>query len=244
MLTTILLSGLIIFISFTLEAITGFGCTVIALPFITILLGIKESIIILTIMALLLAAWITIKNYKFINIKQYIIIVLLMLLGMPLGIYLSKTINISILRTILAIFIIAISLLQLIFHSALKAKKENAQKLYWYHYLVLLLAGVIHGLFSSGGPLAILYTTRALPDKKQFRATLCLLWTTLNTVIVILFLKQRIITKAISTMILYLIPFMILGIIAGDFIHNKVNAKNFTLLIFISLLITGMFMLL
>ena len=32
--------GIVVFLSHLLEGITGFGCTVIALPFITILLGI------------------------------------------------------------------------------------------------------------------------------------------------------------------------------------------------------------
>jgi len=36
--------GIIVFLSFTMEGITGFGCTALALPFCTLLVGVKLSV--------------------------------------------------------------------------------------------------------------------------------------------------------------------------------------------------------
>ncbi len=40
----ILLSGLTVFVTHALEAVTGFGCTVLALPFVTALIGVKSAV--------------------------------------------------------------------------------------------------------------------------------------------------------------------------------------------------------
>ncbi len=42
--TTLVLSGLVVFVTHALEAVTGFGCSVLAMPFVSALLGgVKNS---------------------------------------------------------------------------------------------------------------------------------------------------------------------------------------------------------
>jgi uncharacterized membrane protein YfcA len=58
------------------------------------------------------------------------------------------------------------------------------------YYLILVVGGMVHGAFASGGPLVVLYASKTLTDKGSFRATLCLLWTTLNTLLLINYLRS------------------------------------------------------
>ncbi|NCC66061.1 MAG: sulfite exporter TauE/SafE family protein, partial [Spirochaetia bacterium] len=102
---------------------------------------------------------------------------------------------------------------------------------------------VVHGVFSSAGPLVVLYATRALKDKSSFRATLCLLWTTLNTIIITTYLIEGSYTAPIAKTTLILIPFVVAGIVIGERIHDKVNARTFSLIVFGMLFLTGIFML-
>ncbi|HAN42389.1 MAG TPA: sulfite exporter TauE/SafE family protein [Sphaerochaeta sp.] len=247
----ILLSGLAIFFSFTIEAVTGFGCTVIALPFVTALLGMQEGIIEVTILAFLLALWLAVKNFKDIKFKILLTIVLLMLPGLILGQYIQNVADLSILKTLLAVFITAVSALRLgamiVKHfrnrkGDAEQKPEEAPKVRWYSYIALLAAGIVHGLFSSGGPLAIIYTSVALPDKKSFRATLCALWTVLNTFLVFSYLFGGKITPVMGKQMLCLLPFMVAGIVVGELLHHKVNDKIFLALVYVVLLATGIVM--
>jgi len=242
----ILLAGLIILISHGLEAVTGFGCTVIALPFITAIFGIKEGVMIVTILALLLALYIVFTNLKYIVIKEYFKILFFMCLGLPIGIYLSSHMKTDVLQTILALFIIFVSILQLtkIYRTLHSDNKPIKEQVHLYHYIILFAAGIVHGLFSSGGPLAILYTAKALPEKKQFRATLCLLWATLNTIIIITYFVKGTLTKSVGITTAEMLPFLVIGIIIGEKIHNKVSEVTFKIVIFSSLLVTGIFMIL
>lgn len=242
--SALLLSGVVVFVTHTLEAITGFGCAVLAMPFVSALLGVRTAVMVITVLAWLLALYLAIRNFRSIDFKQWLIITSCMLLGLPFGMYLFRSQQSDVLSLILAIFIIFVSVSQL--YRLTKGKEleplPKGKKALPY-YILLVAAGVVHGVFSSAGPLVVLYATRALKDKASFRATLCLLWTTLNTIIIATYLIEGSYTAPIAKTTLILIPFVIAGIVAGERIHDKVNAKTFSLIVFGMLLVTGIFML-
>ncbi len=248
MLTTILLCGLIVLITHTLEAITGFGCTALAMPFVTALLGIQMGVKTLTVIAWLLAVYVVIKNHKYINYKQFFIICSGMLLGLPVGMYIFRTFNNENLKVFLAIFICIVSSYQLIM---MFVKKDDAsdyvkpsnplQKILY--FVLLFFGGIVHGIFSSGGPIVVLYAKTHLSDKKSFRATLCLLWATLNTIIIATYFIEGSFDVKTAIVTAELIPFLLAGIFLGNILHEKVNERVFSFLVFTMLLITGLFML-
>ena len=104
------------------------------------------------------------------------------------------------------------------------------------------LGGIVHGAFASGGPFVVLYAVKKLEDKGEFRATLCLLWASLNTVLMIDFYQDGIFTTEIMTELGILMPFLVAGIISGELIHNKVDPEIFKKIVFTVLLITGIIM--
>ncbi|MBO4278701.1 MAG: sulfite exporter TauE/SafE family protein [Spirochaetales bacterium] len=237
----ILLSGVIVLFSFTLEVITGFGGTVTAVSFITALLGMHTGVVILTVIAMIPQLSVVIRNRKKIDWKNYLIIVGLMFPFLFAGRALQSLVDTAILKRILACFIIAVSVFRLV--QFFMSRKEQPARVKWYSYLALAGAGVIHGMFSSGGPLAIIYASSAIRDKDSFRSTMCLLWVTLNTVLTVSYAIDGSITVDILKTILYLIPFVIAGIIAGNLIVKRVDNKVFAVIVYSCLLVTGIFML-
>jgi hypothetical protein len=182
----------------TSEAVTGFGCSVLAMPFITALLRM----------------------------------------------YFFRTFDTAFLNKFLALFIIIVSALQLVLRIFFNNKKPGplrGVKVVPY-YAALTAGGIVHGMFSTGGPLVVLYASRALPDKGQFRATLCLIWTLLNTLIIAAYITEGRITGEIAANFGILLPFVVLGIIAGEKIHHRLGAGLFSLLVFGTLVLTGFFM--
>lgn len=245
MLAQVILSGIVIFLSHTLEAITGFGCAALAMPFVTSLIGMELGVKSVTVIAWLLAVYITISKRRDINFKQFLIIFSCMIAGMPVGMYIFRNLDPSMLKKILAVFIIVVSVWQIL---AVSLKKEEVAKplsaAEWVVFIALLfLGGIVHGVFSSGGPLVVLYAKRQLQDKNQFRATLCLLWTVLNAILIATYFIEGSFTAETALRVAEYIPFLIAGIFTGEFLHYRTNEKVFSLLVFITLLITGVFML-
>lgn len=244
----LILSGLVVFITHALEAITGFGCTVIAVPFVTALLGLKQGIMIVTILAWILALYIVVTNLKHVKIKHTFLILALMIPTLPIGMYIFRYVNPSLFKKGLAIFIIFVSILNL-YKLLMKRENENeevttlSKKDKITSTLALLFGGVVHGAISSGGPLVVIYATKVLKDKKDFRATLCSVWFTLNSIIIIsYFFNNPGFTFTTFKNTLTQLPFLFVGIIIGEMIHNKVNARTFSIIVFALLLLTGIFM--
>ena len=71
------------------------------------------------------------------------------------------------------IVIIIVSLQRLFFPQA-------AQLPEWAYLPVLIAAGIIHGMFVSGGALLVMYATLVLLDKSEFRATIAATWAVLD----------------------------------------------------------------
>jgi len=243
---SVVLAGLIIIITHALETVTGFGCTVIAMPFMIQLFGLHTAKIILSTLALLLAIYIVVTKYKKINFREFGIIILFTSLGMPLGLYFFKAFDPFWLKNCLAIFILISSVIQLKMVFFTKTKIEIPEKrkiLDFFYFLLLICGGIIHGAFASGGPLIVLYAARKLNDKGEFRATLCLIWTTLNSILLITYIRGKELTQTTSYHILYLVPFLVAGIILGELVHNKVNTLTFKKIVFSVLFLVGVIML-
>ena len=240
---TIVLAGIIVLITHALEAVTGFGCTVLALPFVTALLGLKEGILLLAVLGWMIALYFAVVKWRQIDFKQYLIIASLAALGMPLGMYLRDALPVSVLKKALAVFIVVAALIQIV-KAMRKAEpaKESSLPLPFYT-VFLVLGGIVHGIFASGGPLIVLYSARALPDKGAFRATLCLLWSTLNTILMVQFALEGRMNPAFALQLGIMLPFLAAGMIIGEIIHHRVDPLTFRRTVFAVLLAVGVIML-
>lgn len=251
-----LLTGLVVFVTHGLEALTGFGCTVLALPFVTLLLGISEAKFLLTILAWALAIYIAASKFRKIVWRQYGIIVLYVGLGLPIGMYAFATLPRALLVRLLGAFITVSAAAQLwklalapLFARRRAALRPGAAgsaagggRIPRPYYVLLFLGGIVHGAFASGGPLVVLYAAKALPDKGNFRATLTLLWATLNTVLIIGFASSGMFTPERWLLLAEMTPFLVAGIVAGEVAHNRVEGTIFGRIVFALLFVTGVFM--
>ena len=194
---------LVVLFANIMQTITGFAGTVLAMPFSIILIGSDLSRLILNILGLLASLGVAVINFKSINWKEVIKICVIMLVGMVAGYLILGYAQISkqILLIILAAFVL---LFTVIGCYTTFIKKENVQdapvvsengevqqgevtfKEPIYKeillYAILVVSGVVHGMYVCGGPLLIIYATKKLKGKDEFRSTLSFVWVVLNIV--------------------------------------------------------------
>ena len=242
-LTLILLFGLIVFITHVLEGITGFGSTVLALPFAAMILGIDKAVPILATHAWLLALYFVIVSRKHIVWKEFRFVILYVFLGLPIGYLLFKNMDDTYLKGLLALFMIGVGIHGIYItqrnRHQIKASAESVKKSHMMRF-ILFLGGIIHGAFASGGPFIVLYTSRALKNKALFRVTMCLLWLCLNSILMIGWTVDGRWTPDVRYTLYLSLPFLLLGIIVGDYLHHRANEYVFRLIVF-SLLLAGGF---
>ena len=241
--TLILLFGLIVLVTQTLEGITGFGSTVLALPFALMILGdMDKTVSVLAMHTWLLAGYFVVVSWKHIDWKEFGFIARHVFIGLPIGFLLFKNLDDTCLRILLALFMIGVGI-----HGIRRTRRNRRQTEASTEPVrksplmrgILFLGGVIHGAFASGGPFIVLYASRVLKDKTLFRVTLCLLWLCLNTLLMIGWTIDGRWTPEVRDAFLVSLPFLLLGILVGNRLHHRVNEYVFRLIVFALLLAGG-----
>lgn len=240
----IILIGLAISVANALQVITWFGSVVIALPFVSMILGIKNAIIVLTIISYLLSIYILATNYVYINHKKFWMMLLSMFPFFLLGMYVFRTIDSWIFKQIIAVFIIFVSLYNIFIQQKKnipQSGKIMTKNISLIPYLALIGGGFFQGAISSWWPLAVIYLADSIKDKKTFRTTLSLLWFVLNTFLIVSYFYYGIEKNIIYTSISQL-PFLILGIIVWEKVYKQIKGATFSLFVYILLVIIWIIM--
>ena len=102
----------------------------------------------------------------------------------------------------------------------------------------MLMAGLTHGLFASGGPLLVYALNGIRLDKGRFRATLVLVWFSLNSLLTLGFLISGDLARQ-GGHLLALVPVVLLGIVLGEALHHRVDERRFRQVLFTVLLLAG-----
>ena len=110
-------------------------------------------------------------------------------------------------------------------------------------YLLLVLAGIVHGIFVSGGPLLIGYLTKKIPDKVSFRATISTVWIFLNGMILADDIRMGLWNAELVKIQLISIPFLLAGMFIGAKLYARMSQKLFMMITYLLLFISGVLLL-
>ncbi len=226
---------IVVFISNIVQGITGFAGTVIAMPFSINLVGISVARPILNLVAIVISLLVVIFNFKSINFKKLLLLILFVGVGFGLG-YLIHFLkfNGETLLTVYGIIIVIIALIYLF----IGVDPNKIPK--WIYPIILVLAGIMHFLFVSGGPLVVIFAMSVIKDKNEFRATLSTMWVVLNSII----LGTNIIEGSFTPHILLLpgiaVVTSLLSLIIAKLLLKKINTEVFMKIAYILLLISGL----
>lgn len=233
----ILLIGLVVFSTGAIEGISGFGSTILALPFIIMLIGIEKAIPLLTCLGWMLGILLVCKSWRNIHWKEYLFIAGHVAISIPIGLLIMDYLSREVMTVILVCFMLFVGIKGIVTTVKATAAAPQPVKKNLFMHLILICGGIIHGAFSSGGPVIVIYASKALPQKANFRVTLSMLWCSMNVIMLSKWtIAGNVWTPQLGRQILCAIPFMICGLLTGDYLHHKVNERNFRLIVYSVLL--------
>ena len=106
-------------------------------------------------------------------------------------------------------------------------------------YLILILAGIVHGIFVSGGPLLISYLTKKIQDKVSFRATISTVWIFLNGMILADDIRAGLWTPELCRIQLISVPFLLAVMFIGGKLYARMSQRLFMIITYVLLFISG-----
>lgn len=227
-----LLFLLVILGSYTIQALTGFGGPLIAMPIGIALVGVELAKPVVTFAAWLTSLAVMLPNLKYVNWRELIKMDIVMFIFMIAGLWIFKTVKMSYLQVIYGVIVVLIGIKKLIKPSS----KPMPPVLSW---CSICLAGVMQGLFVSGGSFLVIYAVSAIHDKREFRATMSSVWATVNVMLLVSYALDGTFTPAaIKLTVLSLIP-IAAAIIIGSVLAKKLGQKHFMLVTYLLLIVSG-----
>ena len=233
---------LIVLFAQMVEALAGFGSTVLALTLGANWMPIDRFIPILIPVSLVLSAYLTLRYRNRIRYRLLLgRIIPLTVLGMPLGYLFFGRLSGEGMKTIFGLFVLAFSLAELArsLHSDPSADGVATPSLRRFTWLWLVAGGVVHGLYASGGPLIVYYVGRTGMKKAEFRSTLSALWLVLNLVLLSAHWTAGRINVATLIWSAGLLLPLAAGIAGGEWLHHRISEQRFRTLVFLLLAFAG-----
>ncbi|MCT4563629.1 MAG: sulfite exporter TauE/SafE family protein [Maledivibacter sp.] len=230
---TIIMGFLIILSAGFIQGATSFGFSLLSVPLLGLLLPLKIIVPMLIIYSLIMNSIILYQIRQDVKLKRIALLVISAVIATPIGANLLMNLNEGVLKIIVGV-IVTISALFL--HFGYKAKINN-EKLA--HLSVGFISGMLNGSVSISGPPVILFLTNQDAPKQVFRATLTAYFWILNIMTVIIFIYKGLITVEVLRYTGYLLPALIIGVLIGVKVGNKVKEESFKKLTTVLIILMG-----
>ena len=229
----------VVFISNVIQCITGFAGTVLAMPFSIMLIGFDAAKTILNILGIVASVGVLAMNRKSFNKKEFAKITGIMTVGMIIGFVIVNSFSVTagVLYKILGAAVIVFTVIGCV--RTFKKTDENREitksdkKTSIASYCILVVSGIVHGMFVCGGPLLIVYASEKLKDKDEFRATVSAVWIVLNSLIMLTDIKNGHLNAEIIPLLAVSIVILFAAVFVGNKIAKHMNKKTFMIITYI-----------
>ncbi len=219
-----ILLGLFILFAYTAEAMSGFGSIVIALSLGALFFPIDFLLPLLVPLNICMTGYMAWRHRAHIDRTLLGQLVLpFMLAGLIVGTLLQPHLGGEVTKLLFALLITWFAARELL---RMRGTLRPPAHPTWLSRGIITGAGVTHGLFASGGPLLVYGLAGTDVDKSRLRATLIVVWFTLNSLLTTLFLVQGRLQPVLLPLLAYL-PLIPLGIWAGEKLHHRVDENGF-----------------
>jgi uncharacterized protein len=218
--------ALIACFAFAIEAAIGFGSTVITATVGAALVPLAVLLPAFIPINLALSAILLARGHRHVAWR-----VLLVEIAPPVAV--GAAVGMAIrggawLQPAFAVFVIALAVMQLV-------RPATRPLAHGPRLAVLVLGGLAHGLFGTGGPLVVYAARRRLADPTALRSTLAVLWLALNTALVASFAYTWQIART-SGVVAFALP---VGLVIGERWHRRLDER----VVWIVLLVAGVLLL-
>ena len=232
---------LTVFLSNIIQGITGFAGTLLAMPFSLRLVGADIAVPVLNFLGFVSGLYVFIPNRDKVVLREMKQVVTIMIPFMFLGVLIRERLMeqqriLYLILGVLVIFMAIRGLKDAFFKQDEKDKKplsEVAMK------VILILSGIIHGMFVSGGSLLVIYMAERLDDKTAFRSTLSAVWVILNGILLVTQIFSGDITGEVAMNQLIALPVLFLAMYIGSVLFRRMEQRTFLIITYILLIISG-----
>lgn len=228
---------MILFLSTLVRSTFGFGDALIAMPLLALIIPLRTATPVVALIAPTIAIVLLIKEWRHIDLKSTMKLIVSTLAGIPIGILYLKHISENVVNVVLALVLIVFALYSLV-KPALHSLKSDQ-----WAYPFGFIGGILGGAYNTNGPPVILYGILRGWKPESFRATLQGYFLPTGGAIMIGQGLAGLWTKTVITTYLYSLPLVFVAIFLGLKVSRKIPAQKFNQYVYVMLLGLGIILL-
>lgn len=232
---------LTIFLSNIIQGITGFAGTLLAMPFSLRLVGADIAVPVLNSLGFVSGLYVFLGNRDKVVWGEIKKVVAIMIPFMFLGVLIRERLmeQERTLYLILGVLVMVMAIRGLRDAFIRKDDPDKKKLSPAVMNVILILSGIIHGMFVSGGSLLVIYMAERLDEKSSFRSTLSAVWVILNGILLITQIFSGDITREVAINQLIALPVLFLAMFIGSILFKKMEQRTFLIITYILLIISG-----
>ena len=208
-------------LAYIVRGITGFGSALIAVPLLAFILPLSSIVPLIVLLDFIAAASHGLRHRRAVRWSLIFPLLPFTLLGVGSALYLLKSVDMSLLRQALGLFIIAYAAYSL-FAPALQGQRSR----YWV-IPAGSFGGLIGTLFGTGGPFYVIYLQLQGVDKSTFRATIASIFLIDGGLRLSGFVSAGFYPGNTLILALTALPVMLVALFIGGHIHTRLPPEVF-----------------
>jgi uncharacterized protein len=230
---TILWVGLVVFLAVFTQSLSGFGSALVAMSLLPAIIGIRVATPLVALVGFSLEIVLIVRYRQSLDVRAIWRIVLAALIGIPLGVYFLSNVDEKSSLTLLGVVLVGYAV-----YALLGLKMPRLDGPVW-AYLAGLFGGLLGGAYNTSGPPVIVYAdcNRWSPD--AFKSNLQGYFIISSVVVLASHLVNGNLTSQVWHLFWWMIPSIVIGLIAGLGLDHWLNPLMFRRLILVLLVVMG-----
>ncbi|MEO0563673.1 MAG: sulfite exporter TauE/SafE family protein [Chloroflexota bacterium] len=229
-----LLICLTMFVAALVKASLGFGESMLAIPLLTMILGVQMAGPLIALIVFVITGVMLIQNWQRIDLHEIHILTGAAVVGVPVGIFALKALPSSIVTSLLGWILMFIGL-YLLFNPALRPVDGI-----WWTLGFGFASGVFGGAYNIAGAPIIVYGALRRWDSAYFRGSLQSYFLVVSIIVVSGHAISGFWTRQLLQIAVYSIPAIAVGYWVGYRIADKVPKRSFETVLYVVMVSLGL----
>lgn len=231
-----LYTALIFLLAGFTQGISGFGAGLVAMPLLTLLLGIKAAVPLSMLNGLIITGILSFQLKPHIDWRKIMPLLLGSLPGIFIGALALQRLAADHLQLGLGAFITLYAV-----YSLTARPSPRAISSHW-GYVAGFLTGTISSVFSAGGPPAVIYVSLTNWPKDEIKATLSVFFFVGGIVTAIGHAVNGLTTASILQQFIVTGPMTLAGTLSGSLLYRRIRPRTYITIMLWLLLLMGLVM--
>jgi len=220
------------------RSLAGFGDALIAMPLLTAVVGLSLATPVVGIASVIISVAVLVTSWRSLDLATSWRLLLASAAGIPFGLLLLARVDEWVMRVLLGIVLMGYGLFYLLRPGLPALRREG------WAFPFGFVAGILGSAYNTSGPPVIIYGTMRHWPPDTFRATLQGFFLVNSLMIVASHGLAGLWTPRVWEAILWSLPALLLGIVAGSAVQQRIPAASFGRLVYALLVGIGLIFLL